>query len=170
MKTINRLMDILEKICVAIGMVGALSAFLIVIAQVFCRVFLNFGFKWSEEVSLVFIVWAAMFASITLFRYSAHPRIEMFYDRYPIKVRYVMDLLFHLIEGFVLVILMAYGVQVVQRTSNAILPASEINRAVLFFPAVAASALHLLQVAVLVVETVLKLSGRYNIGEGAGEE
>lgn len=159
-KAIDKFMCNLEKVCVMIGCIGTAISFLIMSLQVITRHVLGNSFSWSEEISLLCMVYAAMFASITLFKYDTHPCVEILRDHYPPRLRAVMELLFHLIEVGVLYVLIKYGVDVVRRTSLAVLPSSQINRGILFYPIVIASAAHLLQVIVMIRDDIRKLIGK----------
>ncbi|MDF2568429.1 MAG: Tripartite ATP-independent periplasmic transporter, DctQ component [Sporomusa sp.] len=91
-------MEVLKKIALAIdtlfesiALLGLSSMILIVIAQVMTRKLFNFVFFWSEEVTLLLLVWFAFMGMAIGFREDLHLGVDSFTAFLPDIVNRVLD-------------------------------------------------------------------------------
>lgn len=97
----------------------------IVTAQVFSRKVLNSSIRWSEEVTLVLMVWMAFISMAIGVEKNLHICIEMFFKHFPKVVQNVLNFINNLLVLLVGGVLLVYGVKLIQYTSTSTLPATQ---------------------------------------------
>ena len=65
----------------------------IICAQVFCRNILRTNIRWNQEVALLLTIWMAFLGIAVGAEKNLHIGVELFYDKFPVKIRNVMDVL-----------------------------------------------------------------------------
>ena len=74
-------------------MQGGFLAVVIVIIwqQVFCRNILRTNIRWNQEVALLLTIWMAFLGIAIGAEKNLHIGVELFYDKFPVKIRNVID-------------------------------------------------------------------------------
>lgn len=112
---------------------GFLAAMVLIVTwQVFSRAIFNAAPPWSEEVSLILMIWTAFLAVAIGFREGVHIAVGMFAERLPGGAqRWVRGLAYVLVFAFGLYLLVEGGRFTLQ-TSQATLPSTGLPRSVLY--------------------------------------
>lgn len=104
----------------------------VVSAQVFCRKFLGFSIRWSEEVALVLMVWMAFISLAIGVEKHLHIAISMFFEKFPKKVQFVIAKATNLLMISFGGVMIYYGIRLVQSTMKSTLPATKWPSATLY--------------------------------------
>lgn len=91
MKTIKKLALAIDSFFESMALIGLLSMVMIVTVQVMTRKLLNFVFFWSEEITLLLLVWFAFMGIAIGFREKIHMGIDSFTNFLPKKVNKILD-------------------------------------------------------------------------------
>jgi len=112
---------------------GFLAAMVLIVTwQVFSRAIFNAAPPWSEEVSLILMIWVGFLGLAIGFRERAHIAVGIFVDRLPEGAqRWVQRLVYGLIFAFGLYLLVQ-GWQFTLQTSRATLPSTGLPRSALY--------------------------------------
>ena len=65
----------------------------IICAQVFCRNILRTNIRWNQEVALLLTIWMAFLGIAIGAEKNLHIGVELFYDKFPVKIRNVIEVL-----------------------------------------------------------------------------
>ena len=104
----------------------------VVSAQVFSRKILHSSIRWSEEVTLVLMVWMAFISMAIGVRENLHIAIEMFFNKLPVKAQKFFNFLNNLFIAIVGVVLLVYGIILIKYTSTSTLPATKLPACTLY--------------------------------------
>lgn len=122
---ITTFFDAVYRILLEYSKVVLLVIVFIVSAQVIARKFIGVSIRWSEEVSLLFMVWMAFISMAIGVEKNLHISITMFYNKFPKPLRWLFEKLnYAVIFGFGLV-LMIYGSKLIASTASSTLPATK---------------------------------------------
>ena len=108
----------------------------LIFANVFMRYVLNSGIPWSEEVSIVIVVWFTFISLALGVKHRLHISLCLLPDRISPRTDFVLAKITDLATLFVGFIMVRYGWILVQFTSRSILPATEFPASVMYFPLV----------------------------------
>lgn len=97
----------------------------LVSTQVILRKFFNRSLVWSEEVSLLLVVWMAFIAMAIGVAESLHISISLFFDMFPKKMRSWTIVANHLLVALSGGILAYYGALLVGHTTSSTLPTTK---------------------------------------------
>ena len=97
----------------------------IICAQVFCRNILRTNIRWNQEVALLLTIWMAFLGIAIGAEKNLHIGVELFYDKFPVKIRNVMDVLNRIITLLVGAFFTVYGVRMVLSTMDSRLPVTK---------------------------------------------
>lgn len=125
LNSITLFFDIIYRVLLEYAKYILVLIVIIVSTQVVCRKFLNFSFRWAEEVALLFMVWMAFISMAIGVEKNLHVAITMFYDMFPRPVRTVCSKIGDIIITALGIVLMVYGVRLVISTSSSTLPATQ---------------------------------------------
>jgi|LSQX01.1.fsa_nt_gb TRAP-type C4-dicarboxylate transport system permease small subunit len=145
MRQFDAFLKNVNKLCQYIASFFLLGSFFIMILQVFTRYFFNFSFPWSEELARFLIIYCVFLTSVSIYRNSEHPKVEILYDILPKRTRYYLNYFFYLIMSAFLIFLVIYGYRLVITTIKPLTPATRIPKAIPFASVLIGSALTLLQ-------------------------
>ncbi|HWR41864.1 TRAP transporter small permease [Sporomusa sp.] len=132
-------METLKKIALAIdtlfesfALLGLASMILIVITQVMTRKLFNFVFFWSEEMTLLLLVWFAFMGMAIGFREDLHLGVDSFTAFLPDMVNRILDKIIGLsIFGFG-VYLIVYGWDFTVMMHESTLAATKLPNSILY--------------------------------------
>ncbi len=91
MKALKKIALAIDTLFESVALVGLASMILIVITQVMTRKIFNFVFFWSEEMTLLLLVWFAFMGMAVGFREHLHLGVDSFTSFLPDKVNNALD-------------------------------------------------------------------------------
>lgn len=122
---ITKLFDMVYRILSEYSKAVLIVIVCVVSAQVFCRKFLGFSIRWSEEVALLLMVWMAFVSMAIGVEKHLHIAISMFFDKMPPKVQFVISKVTDALMILFGVVMIYFGVKLVQSTMSSTLPATK---------------------------------------------
>ncbi len=125
-KKVNSSLELFASILLAIMLV-------IVTADVFCRYVLKFSFRWTEEISLILLIWFCFITMSIGVKNHLHLRIEMFIRKFPDSVKLVLMKISEVLTLTVSVLLAIFGWKLVNSSMRSTLPATGFPTGVLYF-------------------------------------
>lgn len=105
---------------------------IIVSAQVFCRKFLGFSIKWSEEVALLLMVWMAFISMAIGVERKLHIAITLFFNRFPKPAQKFFTAFSNVVICAFGIVLMVFGCLLIKSTMGSTLPATKLPAASLY--------------------------------------
>lgn len=123
----------IARLLVGFGAVGLVAMTAIIGWQVFGRFVLDASPSWTEQASLVLMIWYVMFASAAGVWEGFHIRIALLEEKLGERSRAVS----RLVAAIVLVlglVLLVYGTQMCWIVRGNVVPSLGISRAVAYFP------------------------------------
>lgn len=135
----NKIRDILIKIFNATywllfqySKVVLVIIVIITCIQVFLRLVLNGGLRWSQEVSLLLVVWMTFLSMAIGTEKNLHISVGLFYEKMPKAMKKVCDFINDLMTLAVGVFLTIYGALLVKSTMNSTLAATKWPAGILY--------------------------------------
>lgn len=120
--------EIVERVLAVI-----LSAMLILtFVQVTLRYVFNSPIAWSEEVTLVMLIWYGFLAMALGVKDDSHMSLEFFYVTFSEKGKKVLDLIRHILMLVFSILMTSYAVKLTRTSITKYLPASNISRSILY--------------------------------------
>lgn len=132
MKLIRKSLDWSEKLLTYVGMLFLVGMVLIVSMTVFTRYVLNFTFRWTDELALLFMIWFGFIGMAIGVKNSIHLSIEYFASLLPERYqRWLLRL-----DDFLVAVfgwyMIQYGWKLYQGTQLTRLPSLGWSRSLLF--------------------------------------
>jgi len=121
---------------VAFAKILLLAMVVLIFSNVFMRYVLNSGIPWSEEVSIVIVVWFTFISLALGVKHRLHISLCLLPDRISPRTDFVLAKITDLATLFLGYVMVRYGWILVQFTSRSILPATEFPASVMYFPLV----------------------------------
>ena len=117
LRVLTRFDDILAKVeaSVLIGLVAVMTV--VVFLQVVYRYVLTQPLHWSEELARYLFVWLSILGATLGVQKRGHFGLDVFFRMLPKQGQWLMRLLIHLLMGSVFVVLIVYGITLVQKTA-----------------------------------------------------
>jgi C4-dicarboxylate transporter DctQ subunit len=100
---------------VIISMVAVMTV--VVFLQVAYRYVLTQPLHWSEELARYLFVWLSILGATLGVQKQGHFGLEIFFRMFPKKGQWLLRLLIHLLMGGVILVLIAYGITLVEKTA-----------------------------------------------------
>jgi TRAP-type C4-dicarboxylate transport system permease small subunit len=91
LKTLRKLALGIDSCFESAALIGLLSMIIIVTLQVMTRKLFHFVFFWSEEITLLLMVWFSFMGIAIGFREKLHMGIDSFTHKLPVSVNKVLD-------------------------------------------------------------------------------
>lgn len=132
MSKVKKLLDLSYQLIESVNMLMVVTMVIIISAQVFCRYFLGFTPGWTEEVSLLLLVWITSIGFTIGIYKGLHLSIELFVRNLPKtlkKIVYLVDEGIVIFFGYVTV---RYGAELAMRMTSSTLPATQWSGSVLY--------------------------------------
>ncbi|HYF84179.1 MAG TPA: TRAP transporter small permease [Clostridia bacterium] len=107
-KAINKLSDMVDKVCSVILVVLIGGMVLATSMQIICRVFFS-ALSWSEEITRYLLVWSTFIGAGCVYKKGGHISVTVIQDLLPKKLRKAAQVLVHLLCGAFFVIAVYYG-------------------------------------------------------------
>lgn len=121
---------------------GLLALMLVITTMhVFFRYVLNNPLIWSEEISLVLLIWFGFFAISNELYNGNHMALVMFYEKFPPKLKKIVDLIKYFIIAAFCMLMTVHLYIIIVSISGAKLPVSGIPKIVLYIPVIISSIL-----------------------------
>lgn len=125
LEAITTVIDWIYRILIEYSKFVLIVIVLIVSAQVFSRKVLHSSIRWSEEVTLLLMVWMAFISMAIGVEKNLHIDIEVFFKHFPPAMQKVINIINNLLVLLVGTVLLVYGVKLIQSTSTSTLPATQ---------------------------------------------
>lgn len=122
-----------QFLSVSIAMVLLLAMTGITSVNVFMRYVLSSGIQWGEEIARVLVVSFTFLAMALGVKQGLHINIHVLPQNLPKPVEFTLSIIRHAVIIGVGIILVRYGVGLIQFSSRSILPASRLPGSVLYF-------------------------------------
>lgn len=123
MRLFSSFTEWLYKILLAICSAGLAAMVIIISAQVFCRFILNFTPYWTEELTLIIMIYAGFLGAAVAYKKRIHINLQFFLMSLPIRIRKKAYLVIDcILLGFSIYSIL-YGWQLTARTMNQFNPA-----------------------------------------------
>ncbi|WP_374408476.1 TRAP transporter small permease [Pelagerythrobacter sp.] len=123
----------IARLLVAFGSAGLVAMTAVIGWQVFGRFVLDASPSWTEQASLVLMIWYVMFASAAGVWEGFHIRIALLEERLGEKARPLARIVATVVAAIGLVLLV-YGAQMCWIVRGNVIPSLGISRAVAYFP------------------------------------
>lgn len=149
---ITKGIGVVRGICsVLIGLMLAITTIQVIFRYVF-----NNPLVWSEEISLVLLIWFGFLAISNELYEGNHMAIVMFYEKFPARVRWVIDLVQNVIVALFCMVMIVFLFKITGSLSGVDLPVSGLPKVILYIPVILSSVLMLFYSIVLFVKVARK--------------
>jgi len=159
----NKAIEIIGNVCVW-GM------FFIVLLNTLIRMFTGNSFSWAEEISKLLMVWMAMLTTGLLLCEGGHVALTFLFEKLNKKAQVVALLIFDILTLVFSLLLMESGNLYAWDNINAVLPASNLPRDVLYLALGIGGLMMAFYSIYLIWKRVLQLKGSISYEEGDLEE
>ncbi|WP_239807037.1 TRAP transporter small permease [Croceicoccus hydrothermalis] len=124
---------IFSRALIAFGSIGLLAMTLIIGWQVFGRFVLNSSPSWTEQASLILMIWYVMFASAAGVYEGFHIRIAILEEKLGERARPLLRLV-AVVVASVGIVLLIYGTQLCWAVRANVVPSLGISRSAAYVP------------------------------------
>jgi len=118
MKTIDSIVNFLQKVTKVVLTTIGLSMFLLALIHVFYRFVLNNSLSWSEELLKIMLVWFCLLSTSVIAVNREHVSIVIFKQKMPKDIEQVLNLVVQVILFVVSVVMIYIGIRMVVGSSN----------------------------------------------------
>ncbi len=118
---------------IAFGSAGLMAMTAIITWQVFGRFVLNSSPSWTEQASLILMIWYVMFAAAAGVHEGFHIRIALLEEKLGERARPVLRFV-ALVVALLGLVLLVYGAQLCWLVRGNVVPSLGISRAVAYIP------------------------------------
>lgn len=132
MNSIKKAFHMLFKLLEWFAMLCMVIMVTVVFIEVVKRYIFKQGFSWSQEVSTTMMVWFAFIGIAIGVLEKIHMSIEMFTMKLPKRVIGIIDAIDYLLIASFGGLMVFFGIQIMQITKTATLPATKLPSAVLY--------------------------------------
>lgn len=129
---LSKTFDLSEKLITYIAIIFLVTMVLIVTMTVLTRYFLNFTFRWSDEVALLMMIWFGFIGIALGVKSSIHLSVEFFMSLVPDKYQKWIYQIENILVGFFGWLMLQYGTQLYNSTKITRLPATQWSRGLLY--------------------------------------
>lgn len=133
MENLKRIALRIDTIFESIALVGLASMIIVVTMQVMTRKLLNFVFFWSEEVTLLLLVWFSFMGMAVGFREDLHLGMDSFVDYLPARLKKAIEMFIEICILAFGIYLIVYGWEFTVLMSESTLPATKLPNSVIYF-------------------------------------
>ena len=136
----------------------------VVFFDVILRYIFNQGMPWTQEIATLLLVWFSLIGMAIGVGEKIHISIEMFTMKCSKKVIGILETIDHLLIAGIGVMMLVYGLQIMNVTKNSTMPATKMPSAVLYIILPLAGVLVFLNALIVAAKKDKQLIG------GAGKE
>lgn len=119
MHSFARIVDAIDRLTKSVAVILASVLTMVVLAQVFFRKVLNSSLQWSDELSVVLMIWLVFIGAAIVMRNWEHISISIFVNLLPIRSRRYLIVFAKIATIAFLALLFYYGVSVFNATFHA---------------------------------------------------
>ncbi|MGI5172358.1 TRAP transporter small permease [Treponema sp. OMZ 840] len=130
MKLIQKISDIFFSVLLYVAGFLLTVMVLLVFTNVVLRYVFNSGIYWSEEASLIIVIWFTFIAFALGVKEDLHISINILPKKIPSKIISVVGFLKYAVEIFCGGILFVYGIKLTRAGASSVLPATGLSNAV----------------------------------------
>lgn len=152
----------LSRLLIAFGAIGLLAMTAIIGWQVFGRFVLNSSPSWTEQASLILMIWYVMFAAAAGVYEGFHIRIALLEEKLGPRARPLLRVT-ALVVAVIGLVLLIYGTQLCWAVRGNTVPSLGVSRAVAYVPLPVSGLL----MALFALPQII--SGRHIAEDSAGE-
>ena len=124
---------LVSRLLIAFGSLGLLAMTAIIAWQVFGRFALDSSPSWTEQASLILMIWYVMFAAAAGVHEGFHIRIALLEEKLGERARPVLRIV-ALVVAVIGIVLLVYGAQLCWLVRGNTVPSLGISRAVAYVP------------------------------------
>lgn len=115
-----------------LAMISLVIMTVVVFFDVILRYIFNQGMPWTQEIATLLLVWFSLIGMAIGVGEKIHISIEMFTMKCSKKVIGILETIDHLLIAGIGVMMLVYGVQIMNVTKNSTMPATKMPSAVLY--------------------------------------
>jgi TRAP-type C4-dicarboxylate transport system permease small subunit len=124
----NRLMDL----CMLLAKLMLLTMTIIICIHVFYRYALNQAIRWSEEITMMLMVYMGFFSIAYGVKHRLHLSVNLFYDSLPAGLQRIILKLTDFILMIMGLVLLYFGISLIKSTMHNIMIATHLPSAMLY--------------------------------------
>lgn len=133
METLKRMALKFDSVFETIALTALASMIIVVTLQVMTRKLFNFVFFWSEEVTLLLLVWFAFMGMAIGFREDLHLGMDSLIDALPAPIIKAIDMFIEVCIFGLGLYFIIYGWEFTVLMSESTLPATKLPNSVIYF-------------------------------------
>ena len=121
-KVLDRISDVLDKICGAICVLMIAAMVILTTLQIVFRTWFT-ALSWSDEVTRYLLVWSTFLGATCVYRHSGNISITFIQEAFPVNVSKALRVVVHVVCFVLFAVLLYYGWQYVgslNRTATSI--------------------------------------------------
>lgn len=119
---------LLYKICLYMTVAIALAMVIVVFMKVMFRYAMSSGFAWSEEISVLLMMWIAFFGGSLLFYDQSNIQMDFLVAKFPKNISRFLQWSYHIATILFLGLLFWYGMQFADQGRMSVFAASGIKK------------------------------------------
>jgi C4-dicarboxylate transporter DctQ subunit len=136
----------INQVMTACGIAVLMAAVILTFVQVVLRNVFQYSFTWAEELTRYLVIYAVYFAAGHVLFINGNSVVDMFYNTLPDPVKKILQVIFHLLITFFVIMMLYYGWQIVARNAKVWCASIRIPWAVPFFSLIVGGVNILLQI------------------------
>ena len=141
-----------KAVCCALLIIMLLITFF----QVVMRFIFNSPFSWSEELTLIFLVWFGYLCMPIHIFHDSHAALYFLYNRLPVALKKAVDIMRHGLLMWLFSQMIVYGYTITKLNMPKLQPATRVSQGWLFAPLIVGGVLMLIYCALNLLTTILK--------------
>lgn len=155
----DKVVDVIMHICSWLLLAMTLLNFV----QVTLRSVFNHPFSWSEEVTLMLLVWFGYLAMSTDIYHDSHAALFFLYNKMPPAGQKALDILRQLLLTVFFVLLVRHGYTITMLNISKLQPATRLSSAILYLPLPVVGCFMLLSCLFLLLKYIFKPLSSYKV-------
>ena len=132
MKTLDIFFNVLMDVCIFVAKILLLAMTILICVSVFYRYVLNKGIKWSDEVSMLLMVWFGFISIAYGVKQHLHLSVEVFFNMFPFILQKIFTKLTTAVVCLLGIMMAIYGVLLMQSTAHNVMTATRWPSATLY--------------------------------------
>ncbi|GGC98799.1 TRAP transporter small permease [Aquisalinus flavus] len=132
---------LLSRVSLTLAAAGLCAMTLIISWQVFARYVLNASPSWTEQASLLLMIWFIFLATAVGIRENFHIRITAMVDPLGSAARRAMEIITHIIVGLIGIGMILWGIQLTGYTWPHNIPTLGMSRGFAYMPVIVSGAM-----------------------------